>query len=118
MHGRSDSTTFFIDASVIVDESEFIAVTYSEIANDLTSPTATTRIAFSTDGGATFTVASVAVSQWDPQHLDYHCGRRKFFAGEYREGGFSGHAAYNTFPRSSAMRVTQSGLWSSRAAVF
>jgi hypothetical protein len=112
VHARGfGATEAYVDPSVTVDGEGTIVVTYSKVPGS--SIDNWQYVSYSTDGGTTWTSQRVSVN-WRSEDLPFHCSRRKFFLGEYREGSVLGNRAFNQLHKSSGGNTVISGFWGSR----
>lgn len=106
-----------------------ILVSFSAMNQLQTAPIAAVSMVYSLDNGFSWlTVDQTSPGcvgsncpqppQWDPFDLDIHCGRGKYFLGEYRDGSVFGEKHYQTLPQSRNGHVTQMGRWSTRRSLW
>jgi hypothetical protein len=114
----SDAAQELINPAISVDYDGTIVVTYSRIqAATFATPTngtAQVRVTWSTLDSGTWSTAGQVVEDWDAENLPFHCGRRKWFLGEYRYPDVVAGRAVHLLPSSDGTSggvVRQHALW-------
>src|SRR6185295_4691540 len=103
-HGTED--VYYFDPEVSVDNEGTIVITYSLMvpAPFTTNGGARATVAWSTDGGMSF--ANSDLVGWNALALPYHCGRQKWFLGEYRQVSKVGGRAIHLYQYQSGSSST------------
>lgn len=107
----------YVDASLTVTPDATLIVFFSAVESHETTQ-AEQFVAWSTNAGASWTQHQINES-WDPDDLGYHCLRKKFFLGEYRDGAVVGNRAINFVHYSPAgIPSVQRRILSSRWLIY
>lgn len=112
-----ESKVDYFDPSLTMDEDGTLVATFLGLdsAGDV-NPIGHSYVSYSTDFGATWS-PRIRVSGWSPADLPFHCSRKRFFIGEYREGNALGRRAFIGVPQSSGGNVTLNAAWFSRWSI-
>lgn len=113
-----ESKVDYFDPSLTMDRDGTLVATYQSLDSegDL-NPIMRVHVSYSTDGGLSWSPRIQVVNLNRPADLPFHCSRRRFFPGEYREGNALGRRAFIGMPQSGGGNMTLDAAWFSRWSI-